>query len=87
MWAVGSYSSGPPDMGTFVLMSTEYRNKGDVSPCTYCSFRIEPYPGPFKNEDPMRTRYWMRLRKDGQGQGATPNWTLRMKRGGKGSIE
>ena len=34
MWAVGSYSSGPPAGGTFVLMSTEYRNQGDVSPCS-----------------------------------------------------
>ena len=33
-WAGGSYSSGPPAGGTFVLMSTEYRNQGDVSPCT-----------------------------------------------------
>ena len=33
MWAVGSYSSGPPTRGTFVLMSTEYRNQGTVSPC------------------------------------------------------
>ena len=28
MWAVGSYSSGPPAGGTFVLISTEYRNQG-----------------------------------------------------------
>ena len=34
VWAVGSYSSGPPAGGTFVLMSTEYRNQGAVSPCT-----------------------------------------------------
>ena len=33
VWAVGSYSSGPPAGGTYVLMSTEYRNQGDVSPC------------------------------------------------------
>ena len=33
MWAVARYSSGPPAGGTFVLMSTEYRNQGAVSPC------------------------------------------------------
>ena len=33
VWAVVSYSNGPPAGGTFVLMSTEYRNQGTVSPC------------------------------------------------------
>ena len=45
MRAVGSYSSGPPARGTFVLKSTEYRNQGAVShykdladPCSWFLF-------------------------------------------------
>ena len=41
VWAVGSYSSGPPAGGTLVLMSTEYRNQGDVSPCSFtCEAKV-----------------------------------------------
>ena len=35
VWAVGRYSSGPPAGGIFVLMSTDYRNQGAVSPCIW----------------------------------------------------